>query len=280
MFDSLVMAHAVTEKAWAQTKRSESRICSITSARATVASKWREHGTIFSTNSVRSILAGRKCQTRRVIKPQPDLSILRDPATPVEFRRCPTLGPTHTPDEWGLYCSASHPTSVGIYGYRCPYGRPGDRLYVKEIWRPVDHDFAMIGGCEVPMAWRIEYKTDGKTQWATPPEKDRATLAERYGTANTTGGCGDRFRLPRFMPKWAARIWLEITDVRAEMLQDITEADAIAEGVDAPDDEFGGFDRPHRVAFMNLWDSINAKRGWPWDSNPFVWVLTFRRTSP
>jgi hypothetical protein len=72
------------------------------------------------------------------------------------------------------------------------------------------------------------------------------------------------------MPRWASRITLEITNVRVQRLQEISEADAEAEG--APEHPYD-----HKTAFRRIWDSINAKRGFGWDTNPFVWVLTFRK---
>lgn len=99
------------------------------------------------------------------------------------------------------------------------------------------------------------------------------------------------------MPRWASRITLEITEVRAQRLQDISEADAIAEGLRIHENPkcalgvgkfmYTAFPGDHslwcldaKTAFYNLWDSINAKRGFGWDKNPWVWVLTFRKADP
>lgn len=79
-----------------------------------------------------------------------------------------------------------------------------------------------------------------------------------------------------FMPRWASRITLEITDVRVERVQGITEADAIAEGVEW---QTPGPER-NRLRYRELWDSLNAKRGFGWDKNLWVWVLTFKRIKP
>ena len=89
-----------------------------------------------------------------------------------------------------------------------------------------------------------------------------------------TEGWGKK-RSPLFMPKWAARIWLEVTDIRVERLQDISEEDAIREGI-------GNWiqvqvDTEPSVVFKDMWDSINAKRGYSWESNPWVFVYDFRR---
>lgn len=100
------------------------------------------------------------------------------------------------------------------------------------------------------------------------------------------GSCGDRcgkWKPSIHMPKEAARIWLEVTDVRVERLQEITEEAARAEGITRVEDgkwesEFrlGWFDRPIK-AFRALWDSLNAKRGYGWETNPWVWVIEFER---
>lgn len=79
------------------------------------------------------------------------------------------------------------------------------------------------------------------------------------------------------MPRWASRIMLEITNVRAERLHDISEADAKAEGVGAWHDTKDG--TVYRPEFSMLWDSINAKRGHSWDTNPWVWVIEFKKVS-
>lgn len=75
-----------------------------------------------------------KTQTRRVVNPQPDLSILKDSRTPVEFRKNLILGPSHDPPEWGLYSLYSSRNSVPIYAYDCPHGQVGDRLGSACLW--------------------------------------------------------------------------------------------------------------------------------------------------
>lgn len=131
---------------------------------------------------------------------------------------------------------------------KCPYKR-GDHLWVRETWNRI---------------WRFDegeifiYKADNN---ATPL----------------------RWKPSIFMPKEAARIWLEVVNVRVERVRDITEEDAIAEGVVAPfrvcsfedrdsDEPFG-----YRYGFSTLWDSINAKRGYSWIVNPYVWPLEFKK---
>ena len=126
----------------------------------------------------------------------------------------------------------------------CPYGMPGDLLYCREPLKETPHHFAryvadneFVKACDTKEHW---------WKWK------RSTLPGR------------------FMPKWAARIWLAITDIRVERVQEISAAAAIAEGVEPG--ACGG------NSFKTLWDSIYAKRGCGFDENPFVWVLTFERT--
>jgi hypothetical protein len=142
----------------------------------------------------------------------------------------------------------------------CPYGAPGDRLWVKETWA-IDaedvetarrrHEDVLLDACPVGPYYR-----------ATASDFDESSL---------------RWRPSIHMPRWASRISLEVTGVRVERLQAISEADAVAEGVHY---ELGEVkpDSPnaHRISFSTLWDELNAKRA-PWSSNPWVWVIEFRR---
>lgn len=173
----------------------------------------------------------------------------------------------------------------------CPYVI-GRRLWVRETWRIVGWDFE---DGELTIAYR-----DGTELWVAIPE-DGDPYGERFqhyalqccddcekaGLCSDDDGyyrftddsCPTRWRSPRFMPRWASRITLEVTDVRVQRLQDISEADAVAEGCDGKCPV--GYvpvhqDRPFTYQFAQLWDSINAKRA-PWESNPPVWAVTFKR---
>ncbi|CDN87367.1 hypothetical protein BN948_01789 [Hydrogenophaga intermedia] len=134
----------------------------------------------------------------------------------------------------------------------CPYGQPGDRLWVREAWRTVAEADALPPRDLTP-AHRIWYEADGLDQ----------------------PGFG-RYRPGMFMPRWASRILLEVTDVRVERLQDISEADAVAEGVEP----VATHNRPgaiatHCGAYELLWEQINGPGSW--DANPWVWVVSFKR---
>lgn len=100
---------------------------------------------------------------------------------------------------------------------------------------------------------------------------------------------GEKWRPSIYMPRKAARLFLRVTNVRVERLQDITEEDARGEGVKDPYEyqHPDYYDQPHlrgleinQSAFAGLWDSINAKRGFCWEVNPWVWVIEFERIKP
>lgn len=214
----------------------------------------RERPIIFSGEMVRAILDGRKTQTRRVINPQPTHE-LQDDSTP----DCGHY-------EWEWCGKLLHPSL-------CPYGKAGggiynksgDRLYVKERWA-LDKKYDKFPGSKVPKKGRgrIFYFADGeKPEWA------------------------GRSRAARFMPRWASRILVEITNVRWQQLQEISEKDARAEGVKSFEDlqltwrdyQLKSYAPLHtaRDSFKSLWDSINAKRGQGWDKNLWVWPITFEQ---
>lgn len=138
----------------------------------------------------------------------------------------------------------------------CPYGRPGDRLWPREHFRfPIEFDDRPPR--DVPHDAPVRYECDG--------HETALRFIDR-----------GRFRPGRFMPRWASRGLDEVVAVCAERVQDISEADAECEGVEpaSPPEATGARCRP---AFRHLWDSINAKRGYGWDANPWVWVVEFRR---
>ena len=141
---------------------------------------------------------------------------------------------------------------------RSPYGQPGDRLWVRETFS----DTWELGDYPGEPFYKATYLDDWKSHdpqnWAV------------------------KWRPSIFMPRSSSRILLEVTAVRVERVQDISERDATAEGCIASNDDLtdGYFDIPARSSFETLWDSINASRGYGWDSNPWVWVVEFKAIHP
>lgn len=215
-----------------------------------------ERPILFSSEMVRAILDGRKTQTRRIVKPQPP-----EGATEVFYWDEPTLS-GKVKAEAGCYFY----TSGGLnFNGVCPYGSVGDLLWVRETWGMTDGKWLLShpnkwGGC--PKGNRLVYKADGKQY---PLHNDHIGGNYKYHWCSA-----------RFMPKWAARLWLEITNIRVERIQDIKLDDILAEGISLKGHPSPMFDN-FLFAFRDLWDSLNAKRGYSWTANPFVWVIEFKR---
>lgn len=176
---------------------------------------------IFNGAMIRALLDGTKTQTRRIVKPQKH---------PYGY----SLSPDRVAAEViGQTCAV-----------RCPYGQPGDLLWVREALHATSNDQGLL--------W-MTYSADGKdvfplTQWPS----------SRYIIAS------------RFMPRWASRITLLLTDVRVERVQDIEPADCLAEGLPA-----GMWDDPPiRDRFRDLWNTIHGPDAW--ERNDWVWALTFK----
>ena len=184
----------------------------------------KERPILFSGEMVRAILDGRKTMTRRVIKPQPDNV---------------TTGPTPMGANWMAW---------GMDGIVrdlwCPYGQPGDRLWVRETFA------TDIQGC--PGEYGLSYRADHIDPRGDGPTRIKWTPGIH-------------------MFREYSRINLEITNVSVESVQDISEDDARLEGISNPLGSLA------LNIFPSLWDSINLKRGYSWDSNPYVWVVEFKR---
>ena len=189
----------------------------------------------MSGESVRAILNGSKTQTRRVVKPQP---IIEGAST---FGGDVAMGFYY---HWKTY-KVSNIQHLVRY---CPYGQVGDRLWVREIW---DLDIAPILNT-----------------------KDLETIFYKEQTPLEDWQYFE-WKSPFFMPRWASRILLEITDIRVERLQEITEKDAIAEGMSL-DTPYSEKYNSYRQAFSFLWNTLNLKRGYGWEVNLWVWVIGFK----
>ena len=211
----------------------------------------RERQILFSGPMVSAILDGRKTQTRRVMKPQPETETTAGQPM-VRFG----------PGGWfGAHIAKCAADCAGI---KYPYGQPGDRLWVRETWRTDELPTSMIDG--------VWFRADD----SFVPIDNTSAAADHWADAHDNGRHGQKWRPSIFMPRWACRLELAVTDVRVERLQEISEDDAKAEGVTP-----GGYSvHPsvaHKCAFEDLWDSINSKRGFGWDVSPWVWVVTFKR---
>lgn len=211
--------------------------------------KWRP--ILFSAPMVRALLAGTKTQTRRALKPQPEAVHGGEPYWFVGGYRA-----------W-QHRSTDHVLRQGGNPLPCPYGEAGAGLWVRETWAYHLHAAASASDDAGPFV----YAADGTTQYRL---------------------C-DRWRPSIHMPRSASRISLAVTAVRVERLQDISEADAIAEGGTealrgwwtheglqwndpGPNHRFGATPID---SYRVLWESINGPGSW--DANPWVWVVEFKR---
>ena len=230
----------------------------------------RELPILFSAPMVRAILEGRKTVTRRPLRPQPfpdgyyQGDVCLDISGPFAQFSVEAIG-------GGAFCTEEHD---------CPYGAPGDRLWVREAWRVPDSLDACSGfdiaekcieaGYRRPWA-PIRFEADGALNSA----KDWREFGTTPGEA-TPG----RYRNARFMPRWASRLTLELTAVRVERLQDIAIVDVHREGChvrhwDGDGSRREGTDNLSETVFSKLWDGLAAD-GARWDDNPWVWVVEFK----
>lgn len=190
-----------------------------------------ERAIIFKGEMVKAILESKKSMTRRPVKPQPlALGVYRRPSGRSSFRGITPEG------------------NIGEWESKCPYGVPGDRLWVRETW-----------ACK-------------RTNELAPTSIYRADGIDRAESAD------GKWHSPRFMPKWASRITLEITNIRVERLQEVTvggyllQSDVKKEGCPI---EGENCDMEQIGWFISLWDSIYGKGAW--ELNPWVWCISFRR---
>ena len=214
-----------------------------------------ERPIIFSTEMVRAILEGRKIQTRRIVKCNLEIASLATPEQWNQGRAHPQMVKYET---WGLKrgCALFESDTGTIFALKCPHGKPGDLLWVRETWRPS----------------QIENKV-----WYRAGQWD--CLGERLISPHEShlGLDGDnKWKSPYHMFKKYARIWLEILNVRVERLQDITGPDAVSEGIDLSNIHDSYHHQNQIGVFKKLWNQINGKKH-PWSSNCWVWVIEFKR---
>lgn len=235
----------------------------------------KERPILFSGPMVRAILAGTKTQTRRPVKsmpPQPEAEChpkhqQKHPAPYFDAycgQRKTEANPRGMSDEW---CWWQVDDRQCLPPVRCPYGQPGDRLWVRETWK----------NC-----WGNEFEYQGRL----------ADILYRADGEALDAPSNEPWRTSIHMPRWACRLVLEIVSVRVQRVQDISEADALAEGMqkvgnctppnyDAKAYQFwNGASVGHKTAvdsFRSLWDTLYAAKGHGWDDNPWVWVVEFKR---
>lgn len=239
---------------------------------------------LFNAEMIRAILEGKKTQTRRIVKPQPEFIESSGrwvwPIPKSKIVKCESV------------CTASREWWEYLLPEQYPYGNPDGLLWVRETWRTYE-SLNHLKPSEIGGNPGVGYEAGGSNVLG-------------YDSL-----CGmGKVRQSIFMPRWASRITLEVKDIRVERLQDISEEDAKAEGIfftdygrdcfhrGGPPQDVGGCKAPEsthnqragwfykktetheqclntaKTGFANLWDSINAKKA-PWYSNPWLWIVTF-----
>lgn len=208
--------------------------------------KITERGMIFNAEMVRALLSGRKTQTRRIIKPQPEATLSGS-----------LSGKWLSRPLNGLLLPKIEDIAI-----HCPFGVVGDRIWVRETFQGPMFDYDLMDSyCKDPTPFEkpefCVYKADG------------VPAPEFYDADDELHCC---WRPSIHMPRWASRILLEITNVRVERLKSISDGDAIREGCSTADMKSGDC-----VAdvFARLWASIYGDESW--NSNPWVWVIEFKR---
>ena len=196
----------------------------------------KEHPILFSTEMVKAILEGRKTQTRRVLKPQPDRG------------------------GWWKVCTTIFDHNISEF---CPNGQVGDRLWVRETWA----DMVCLASTE-------KGKGKGESNPIYKATADSTELKILQG----------HWKPSIFMPRGASRITLEITDIRVQRLQEISLEDCVNEGYplgmpkwnETPNEKQIEISKVMRFAwYEGIWNSINGKK-YLWESNPYIWAITFK----
>lgn len=208
----------------------------------------KERGMIFNGEMVRAILDGRKTQTRRPIK--------------WKQTRFTEIGEREDGSKWPWSEDAEHACD---FWHPCPFGAVGDRIWVRETFCTID-DTQYGGGKWVDYRATPKFEASHPAGWDCAPNDAEAL----------------KWRPSIHMPRWASRILLEITDVRVERLNAISQEDAQAEGMELTgwrptysDPDSGGEVLTPYDNFAQLWESIYGEESWK--ANPWVWVIEFKR---
>lgn len=218
----------------------------------------KERPILFRPELVRKILDGKKTQTRR-------------PLGLLSFGAPSVIAPHELDDgRFGFFDDAD-------VTYVCKFGRPGDVLWVREMWQTVNSEAGPGIAYKADSSF-MQPVYDGPDYGAGPSynyDKYPGDYVMWY--TDLVGGAprseGYHWRPSIHMPRWACRLFLEITDVRVERVQDISEADAVAEGME-PFESCPGTPEP-KAAFAQAWDATYPGS---WERNDWVWVISFRRT--
>lgn len=225
-----------------------------------------DKGIIFSAPMVRALLAGRKTQTRRLLKLPPA------PAHLGQWEASTVGGPgildrhgNETPEYPCVWHTRTGATIVPPYSV-------GDRLYVRETWR-VSPDAAEGWHPGELRGW-IDYQAGGSEEHVAPTFEAVERAAFLRGEDRDWDFVPSRYRPCIHMPRWTSRMWLAVTDVRVQRLQQITLTDICAEGLAASIYDF----KPVQTGFdvwRQLWDSLHTAEGERWDDNPWIVAVSF-----
>jgi hypothetical protein len=230
----------------------------------------KERPILFSGPMVRAILEDRKTQTRRVVTPQPASM----------HGLLPAVGGGNWTDRGRLV--------------RCPYGQPGDRLWVRETWRSWNERFDCADdgdGMGAITHTYVAYAGTPRIGFRPVPDRQRIVFLDESTPLDRAPALLGPWKPSIHMPRWASRLILEVTEVRVQRLQEISEEDALSEGfvrggfsgrvaITKGSFHLGPVWPTARAAFQELWDSINGESpGCSWEANPWVWCVSFRRMS-
>ena len=230
----------------------------------------KERPIIFSGEMVKAILDGKKTMTRRVVKS----NFIN------HYKHAHIIRQSTDKKREGKAYFYDTPVGSMVLSSQLvnnPYGKVGDRLWVRETYQEI--------GADCLLTYRATYPSD---LYAKRPELENVPPIEALKDK------GYLWKSPLFMPREFSRLLLEITDIRVEHLQDISEADAMKEGVKSwkVNCSHNGLKTVYKdysdihndvitynnpiASFKTLWDTLNAKKGYPWSSNPWVWVVEFK----